>query len=77
MTELQREGASAGLLDDLRAGLPAGAVVDDPEVVASYAHDMASFCAAGRAAVVVLPRTVEEVQHVMRTATAHRVPVVP
>ncbi|MFD4756604.1 FAD-binding oxidoreductase [Streptomyces sp. NPDC058426] len=65
------------LLADLRSGLPASAVVDDPEVIASYAHDMASFCAAGRAAVVVLPRTVEEVQHVMRTATAHRVPVVP
>ncbi len=67
----------ADLLADLRAGLPADAVLTDPDVTASYAHDMASFCAAGTPAVVVLPRTVEQVQHVMRTATGHRVPVVP
>ncbi|MFH9470915.1 FAD-binding oxidoreductase [Streptomyces clavifer] len=65
------------LLEQLRAGLPAEALITDPEVTASYAHDMASFCDAGAPAVVVLPRTVEEVQHVMRTATALRVPVVP
>ncbi|MFG2567944.1 FAD-binding oxidoreductase [Streptomyces sp. NPDC048567] len=65
------------LLEQLRAGLPAEAVITDPDVTASYAHDMASFCEAGAPAVVVLPRTVEQVQHVMRTATALRVPVVP
>ncbi|MGW0787666.1 FAD-binding oxidoreductase [Streptomyces sp. NPDC002911] len=65
------------LLERLRAGLPAEALITDPDVTASYAHDMASFCDAGTPAVVVLPRTVEEVQHVMRTATALRVPVVP
>ncbi|KQX78753.1 FAD-linked oxidase C-terminal domain-containing protein [Streptomyces clavifer] len=65
------------LLEQLRAGLPAEALITDTEVTASYAHDMASFCEAGAPAVVVLPRTVEEVQHVMRTATALRVPVVP
>ncbi len=58
-------------------GLPAEAVLTDPDITRSYANDMASFCAAGRPAAVVLPRTVEEVQHVMRTATAQRVPVVP
>ncbi|MEV5603007.1 FAD-linked oxidase C-terminal domain-containing protein [Streptomyces sp. NPDC052299] len=65
------------LLERLRAGLPAEALITDPDVTASYAHDMASFCAAGAPAVVVLPRTVEQVQHVMRTATALRLPVVP
>ncbi|GAA2953901.1 FAD-binding oxidoreductase [Kitasatospora cinereorecta] len=65
------------LLEQLRAGLPAEALITDAEVTASYAHDMASFCEAGAPAVVVLPRTVEEVQHIMRTATALRVPVVP
>jgi glycolate oxidase len=65
------------LLERLRAGLPAEALITDPDVTASYAHDMASFCDAGAPAVVVLPRTVEQVQHVMRTATALRVPVVP
>ncbi|MFD3450832.1 FAD-binding oxidoreductase [Streptomyces sp. NPDC058691] len=65
------------LIERLRAGLPAEAILTDPDVTASYANDMASFCPAGAPAVVVLPRTVEEVQHVMRTATALRVPVVP
>ncbi|MFI6641613.1 FAD-binding oxidoreductase [Streptomyces sp. NPDC050504] len=65
------------LIDRLREGLPAEALLTDPDVTASYAHDMASFCEAGDPAVVVLPRTVEQVQHVMRTATELRVPVVP
>ncbi|CQR63805.1 FAD-binding oxidoreductase [Streptomyces leeuwenhoekii] len=72
------EGGAAGtLVDRLLAGLPAEAVLTDPDVMASYAHDMASFCPAGAPAAVVLPRTVEQVQHVMRTATELRVPVVP
>jgi glycolate oxidase len=65
------------LLDTLRAGLPAEAVLTDPDITASYANDMAGFCERGAPAVVVLPRTVEQVQHVMRTATERRVPVVP
>ncbi|MFW3459945.1 FAD-binding oxidoreductase [Streptomyces sp. 058-1L] len=65
------------LLERLRTELPAEALITDPDVTVSYAHDMASFCEAGTPAVVVLPRTVEQVQHVMRTATALRVPVVP
>ncbi|MFJ8625854.1 FAD-binding oxidoreductase [Kitasatospora sp. NPDC093550] len=65
------------LTDRLAQGLPAGAVVVDPDVTAAYRHDMAGFCAAGVPAVVVFPETVEQVQHVMRTATELRVPVVP
>uniref|UniRef100_A0AAU2JQ91 FAD-binding protein n=1 Tax=Streptomyces sp. NBC_00049 TaxID=2903617 RepID=A0AAU2JQ91_9ACTN len=68
---------SARLRASLLEGLPDEALLTDPQVTASYATDMASFCAAGTPAVVVLPRTVEQVQHVMRTATALRVPVVP
>ncbi|MEV6959672.1 FAD-linked oxidase C-terminal domain-containing protein [Streptomyces sp. NPDC051207] len=69
--------ATGGLVDRLLGALPAEAVLTDPDVTASYARDMASFCPAGAPAVVVLPRTVEQVQHVMRTATELRVPVVP
>ncbi|GES29773.1 FAD-linked oxidase C-terminal domain-containing protein [Streptomyces angustmyceticus] len=65
------------LIARLRAGLPGEAVLTDPDVTGSYANDMASFCEAGTPAVVVLPRTVEQVQHVMRTASELRVPVVP
>ncbi|KAF4410988.1 FAD-binding oxidoreductase [Streptomyces lycii] len=65
------------LIELLREGIPDEALLTDPDVTAGYAHDMASFCPAGTPAVVVLPRTVEQVQHVMRTATELRVPVVP
>ncbi|CAL9433932.1 putative FAD-linked oxidoreductase [Streptomyces sp. enrichment culture] len=65
------------LVERLLDGLPADTILTDPDVTASYAHDMAGFCPAGTPAVVVLPRTVEQVQHVMRTATELRVPVVP
>lgn len=75
--EAPRDEATGNLLDRLLAGLPAEAVLSDPDVTVSYANDMASFCEAGTPAVVVLPRTVEEVQHVMRIATELRVPVVP
>ncbi|WAL95760.1 FAD-binding oxidoreductase [Streptomyces sp. Je 1-369] len=68
---------SRTLVELLQDGLPAEAILTDPDVTSSYAHDMASFCEAGDPAVVVLPRTVEQVQHVMRTATELRVPVVP
>ncbi|MFJ6082995.1 FAD-binding oxidoreductase [Streptomyces sp. NPDC092369] len=69
--------AAGGLVDRLLGGLPAEAVLTDPDITASYANDMASFCPAGVPAAVVLPRTVEQVQHVMRVATELRVPVVP
>ncbi|MFC4470844.1 FAD-binding oxidoreductase [Streptomyces xiangluensis] len=75
--EAPRDEATGNLLDRLLAGLPAEAVLSDPDVTVAYANDMASFCEAGTPAVVVLPRTVEEVQHVMRIATELRVPVVP
>jgi glycolate oxidase len=68
---------AARIAEALRAGLPAEAVLDDPDVTAAYARDMATFSPAGTPAVVAVPRTVEQVQHVLRTATALRVPVVP
>ncbi|MFJ5773624.1 FAD-binding oxidoreductase [Streptomyces sp. NPDC093094] len=75
--EAAPDETQANLTDRLLAGLPADALLTAPDVTASYANDMASFCPAGAPAVVVLPRTVEQVQHVMRTATELRVPVVP
>ncbi|WSL77265.1 FAD-binding protein [Kitasatospora sp. NBC_01266] len=65
------------LMDRLRAGLPEAAVVVDPAVTAAYRYDMAGFCEAGEPAVLVFPSTVEEVRHVLRTASALGVPVVP
>jgi glycolate oxidase len=65
------------LVDLLREGMPAAAVVTDPDVLASYRQDMAGFCDSGTPAVLVLPDSVELVQHVLRCATARRTPVVP
>ncbi|MDX1893035.1 FAD-binding oxidoreductase [Mycolicibacterium sp. 050158] len=64
-------------LDSLIAELPEGTVVTDPDIVASYRQDRAHDPDAGAALAVVRPRRTEEVQAVMRWATAHRVPVVP
>ncbi|MDP9166103.1 MAG: FAD-binding protein [Actinomycetota bacterium] len=65
------------MLADLIAELPEGTVVTDPDIVASYRQDRAADPSAGTALAVVRPRRTEEVQTVMRWATAHHVPVVP
>ena len=65
------------VLDELTAGLPADAVLTDPVSTEAYRHDEASFCPSGRPLAVVRPTTTQQVQHVLRVATAHRVPVVP
>lgn len=52
-------------------------MVVDPAVTAAYRQDMAGFCASGEPAVLVFPSTVEQVRHVLRTASELRVPVVP
>jgi glycolate oxidase len=62
---------------ELRAGLPADAVLTDEASTEAYRYDMAKFCAAGRPGVVVRPSSTEQVQHVLRVASRHRIPVVP
>ncbi|MFL6128676.1 MAG: FAD-binding oxidoreductase [Mycobacteriales bacterium] len=61
----------------LRSVLPPGAVIDDPDVLPSYARDQAMFAAAGLPGAVALPRSAAEVAAVLRVAAGHRVPVVP
>jgi glycolate oxidase len=65
------------VLDALVAGLPAGAVVVDDDILASYSVDRAMYCPAGKALALVHARDTTQVQHVMRTASTHGVPVVP
>jgi glycolate oxidase len=65
------------VLDELGDGLPADAVLTDPASTEAFRHDEASFCPSGAPLAVVRPTTTEQVQHVMRVASAHRVPVVP
>ncbi len=67
---------SPALLDELIAGLPDGMVVTDPAVTEGYRQDRAFDPSAGKPLAVVRPQRTEEVQTVLRWATAHRVPVV-
>lgn len=65
------------LADALRAQIPARFVVTDPDRLASYRHDMATFCPSGTPAVAVLARETAHVQHVLKVASELAVPVVP
>jgi len=62
---------------ELRAGLPDGALVDDPDRMESYRFDKALFCPAGQPVAVVLAHERAHVEHTLRTASALGVPVVP
>ena len=64
-------------LSGLAAELDDGVLVTDPDILASYRHDRALDPAAGTPLAVVRPTRTEEVQAVLRWASAHRVPVVP
>ena len=68
---------SLDALAELTARLPDGAVVTDPAITEGYRQDRACDPSAGKPLAVVRPRRTEEVQTVLRWATAHRVPVVP
>ena len=65
------------VVEQLRAGLDADAVLVEPASTDAYRFDMAKFCDAGKPGVVVRPTTTEQVQHVLRVASEHGVPVVP
>ncbi|ORW92014.1 FAD-linked oxidase [Mycobacterium sp. IEC1808] len=66
----------ADALAELIAKLPDGMVVTDPTITEGYRQDRAFDPSAGKPLAVVRPRRTEEVQTVLRWATAHRVPVV-
>ena len=61
----------------LRAVLPADVVLDDPDVLASYAADQSQLTASGAPSAVVVPRTTAQVSAALRVAHEHGLPVVP
>jgi glycolate oxidase len=65
------------VVTDLLTALPDTAVSADPDVVAGYARDRAMFAPSEQPGYVVFARDTAQVQHVLRVATRHRVPVVP
>lgn len=62
---------------ELAEQLPAGAVLTDPDVLASYRQDWARDPSAGTPWAVVRATCTEDVQAVLRWATTHHVAVVP
>lgn len=64
------------VLDELASVLPRGSVVTDSDLVATYLQDWSRFDGVGRPLAVVRPSGAAEVQAVLRSAAAHRVPVV-
>jgi glycolate oxidase len=67
---------NAGVLSSLIGALPDGMVVTDAAVTEGYRQDRAFDPSAGKPLAVVRPRCTEDVQTVMRWASANRVPVV-
>jgi glycolate oxidase len=65
------------MLDELLARLAPDRVQTDADVVAAYGQDRAAFEVAGTAAVLVSPRSTEEVVAVVEAARASGVPIVP
>jgi glycolate oxidase len=61
----------------LIAELPDGVVVTDPDILEAYRQDRAADPSAGTPLAVVRPRRTEEVQTVMRWASANKIAVVP
>ena len=67
----------SGVLDELAAVLPEGALVTDPDVMDPYRRDRAETVVPGKPLAVVRATSVADVQAVLRFASAHRVAVVP
>ena len=65
------------LLDELLRRLPDDRVQSDPDVVSAYSQDRAAFVDAGTAAVLVSPRTTDEVVAAVRAAAACDAVIVP
>jgi len=68
---------SASAVASLAAQLDDGVVVTDPDILASYRQDRAMDPDAGTPLAVIRPRRTDEVQTVLRWATAHQIAVVP
>ncbi len=66
-----------GIYEELAARLPADRIQTDRDVIDAYRQDRAVFEGAGSAAILVNPRSTDEVVAVVEAANAADVPVVP
>ncbi len=65
------------VVEALTAALPPGAVVTDPDRLASYRNDQAPGVSAGTPLAVVFAQSTADVAAALQVAYAHRTPVVP
>jgi glycolate oxidase len=70
-------GEHSALIEALGRQLPAGQLVQDPDVLAAMSHDEAEWAAVGAAAAGVRAHSEADVQHVVRVCAEFDVPVVP
>ncbi|SCX58665.1 glycolate oxidase [Klenkia marina] len=68
--------STTSLVDELRAALPDGQLVDDPQIAESYRHDEAEWAPYGTPLAVVRARSTADVQAVVQACLRHRVPLV-
>jgi glycolate oxidase len=71
------EAGSTRVVEDLRKLLGRSSLVIDPDVVAAHSADRAMAVQPGEPLALVRALDTSEVQHVLRVASRHRVPVVP
>jgi glycolate oxidase len=64
-------------LKQLISSLPSGVVVDEPATLENYRFDWSRDQGAGTPLAVVRPTDVDQIQTVLRWASAHQIPVVP
>ena len=69
--------ASHPCIAALQSALPAGAVLSDPDIVASYRQDQGPLTPAGQPLAVIAPESTPDVSTVLRLAYQHAVVVVP
>src|SRR5947208_13491440 len=67
---------SDGTAAELERLLPAGQLVSDPDVMASFTHDEAEWAPYGTPAAVVRPRETADVRKIVQWCAEHGVPIV-
>jgi glycolate oxidase len=71
------EVAASGIVSELAEVLPPDAILTDPDATIPYRQDRAFDPDAGIPLAVVFPTTTAQVQHIVRVAGAHDIPIVP
>ena len=72
----QPVGTISDAIEELRAALPGGVLLTDPDLLVSYRHDEADLCESGMPAAVLRPRDTAQVATALAVASRYGLPVV-